>query len=493
MEEIPFSAGRVYPDSIVQRDGSTYFLVRLASNNELRLGVNGDPRGFDFTETDGNSIALCPLSAANAALLRQRLPWLNPQPLGLHSSYGFGDRIGNATPGHIRALRACQAEEKIAPIFAQQSVRENSQTGRTPQQVIDAAMWGVFLSGWRKPWGADADHLKGVGDLEPFLNAGYTFFTIDPTVHVDDHARDLYPDELQAKMAELPWEQLDSSYKDMQSRYLTAPFQLDGLELVFDELTMQRALAKFAHAIAHSRAMAEALVKAKNGEDFDLEISVDETPSPTSVHEHFLFVNEIKRLGLPVNCLALHFVGKFQRGVDYIGDTDEFEQEFIQHAAVMRYFGTYKLSIHTGSDKLSLYPIIAQHAGRQIHVKTSGTSYLEGLRVLTYVNPKLFRAILELARAHYDREKKAYSVDARLDKVPTSNNVKDKNLPDLLDQFDPRQVLHISFGLVIGSFGDQIIPWLDHYEEEFWTALEGHFAGHLEPFALQMAQPALAR
>src|SRR5512139_462452 len=103
-------------------------------------------------------------------------------PLHLTSSFGFGDRLGLATPGHIEAVRGTA----IAPIFAQQSVRENSRTGRTPQQVLDEAMWGAFQEGWREPWGADADHLKTTGDVDTFVAAGYTFFTVDPGECVDN-------------------------------------------------------------------------------------------------------------------------------------------------------------------------------------------------------------------------------------------------------------------------------------------------------------------
>src|SRR5512147_2913976 len=105
-------------------------------------------------------------------------------PLGLSCSFGFGDRLGLATPGHIDAVKGT----KFAPIFAQQSVRENARTGRTPQQVIDDAKRAVDAAKWDAPWGADADHLKSVDDLPPFIAAGYTFFTVDPGEHVDNDA-----------------------------------------------------------------------------------------------------------------------------------------------------------------------------------------------------------------------------------------------------------------------------------------------------------------
>jgi len=105
-------------------------------------------------------------------------------PLNLAPSFGFGDRLGLATPGHIESVKGT----KFAPIFAQQSVRENARTGRTPQQVLDDAKRAVEAAGWEAPWGADADHLKTVDDLPPFVEAGYTFFTVDPGAYVDNAA-----------------------------------------------------------------------------------------------------------------------------------------------------------------------------------------------------------------------------------------------------------------------------------------------------------------
>src|SRR5512142_855168 len=105
-------------------------------------------------------------------------------PLALSPSFGFGHRLGLATPGHIAAVRGT----KFAPIFAQQSVRENKRTGRTPQQVMDDAKRAVESAKWDLPWGADADHLKTLEDISPFVESGYTFFTVDPGEHVNNAA-----------------------------------------------------------------------------------------------------------------------------------------------------------------------------------------------------------------------------------------------------------------------------------------------------------------
>src|SRR5690554_3490909 len=121
----------VYERSVVTHEGATYFLARDQAHDRKLLGVQGDAAGFSG-ERQGNTL-LCPLTHENAVALAARLPWLKPAPVGLRTSAGFGDRLGVATPGHAQAAEGTG----IAPIFAQQSVRENTRTRRTPQQVLD--------------------------------------------------------------------------------------------------------------------------------------------------------------------------------------------------------------------------------------------------------------------------------------------------------------------------------------------------------------------
>ncbi|NTW43287.1 MAG: hypothetical protein HGB14_02370, partial [Anaerolineaceae bacterium] len=133
--------------------------------------------------------------------------------LGLTPSFGFGDRLGLATPGHIAAVQGTD----FAPIFAQQSVRENDRTGRTPLQVMNDAKRAVDEVGWKGPWGADADHLKTLEDLPPFVDAGYTFFTIDPGKYVDNDADSDSLQILQRKFRiserkDVGWDQLSAIY-----------------------------------------------------------------------------------------------------------------------------------------------------------------------------------------------------------------------------------------------------------------------------------------
>jgi hypothetical protein len=344
-------------------------------------------------------------------------------------------------------------------------------------------MWGVFQEGWRAPWGADADHVKEVADLALFVAAGYTFYTIDPSDYVDNAAQDDPPETLRRKVAGLPWDALGTTYAAMRERYCREPFALDGLALAFDEATLLRALAKYGRAIAHTAAIAAALTARMRGAGYDLEMSVDETDTPTSTFEHFFIANELFARAIPVVSLAPRFVGKFQKGVDYMGDVDEFAAEFARHVTIMEHFGRYKLSVHTGSDKFSIYPIVARHASGQVHVKTAGTSYLEALRLIAAVDPGRFRPMLDDARAHFEHDRKTYFLDAALDKVPASDELDDADLPGLLDQFDARQVLHVAFGTILTTYGDAIRATLAAHEADYRAGLERHFVRHLAPFA----------
>ncbi len=471
----------VYPRSVAETRNVTYFLGRHEGGK--RLGIRGDATGFEGERR--GEVTLCPLTAANAAALRDRLPWLRPQPLGLQTSAGCGDRLGPATPGHLRALRGAAG---IAPIVAQQSMRENARTGRTAQQVMDDAMWGVFQEGWHEPWGADADHLKTVEEIDLCVAAGYSFFTVDPGDHVDNEAHTAPMEALQEKVHALPWDELDDSSEGLHARYLNRRVTMEGFGFEFDPATLARAVAKYGRAIAHTARMARHL--ARRVDAWELEMSVDETDTPTSAEEHYFIASELKRLGVQWVSLAPRYVGRFEKGVDYLGDGAddpgqaliEFEAELAKHAAIARALGPYKLSIHSGSDKFSIYPIFARLTGGLVHLKTAGTSYLEALRTVARVEPRLFREIVAYARSRYPQDRATYHVSAELERVPPVGQLADSHLPGLLDQFDARQVLHVTFGSVVARLGAELLAVLASHEEAYYDALERHFAKHLSPF-----------
>ncbi|MGC9349808.1 MAG: tagaturonate epimerase family protein [Anaerolineae bacterium] len=463
----------VYQDSVVDKDDVSYFLA-LTDEGEKLLGVKGDDSEFKGELQD--DVLLCPLTPENGAVLRARLAWLRPVCLGLRTSFGFGDRLGLATPGHVRAG---QGFREISPIFAQQSVRENARTGRTPQEVLDDAMWGVFQAGWRGAWGADADHLKTPDDVAPFVIAGYTFYTIDPGDHVDDEAHTAPDAALASKIHALPWEALEINRMDLEQRYLDRSFDLGDFTVALDRETLYRAAAKYGCAIAHTTRMYHTLVEQMGDKAFELEVSVDETETPTSPEEHIFIASELERLGVEWVSLAPRYIGRFEKGVDYMGDLSEFRTELDKHASIARAFGPYKLSVHSGSDKFSIYPSIAEATDGLAHVKTAGTSYLEALRTVGQVDREFFREILTLARERYEADRVTYHVSAELSRVPDPHSVNDDDLPDLLEQFDARQALHVTFGSVLDRFGDRLRSTLEAHEEVYAELLDRHFRRHL--------------
>jgi hypothetical protein len=213
------------------------------------LSAANDPAWDAFegdVQTEGAvQIGRGPCSTQNAALLRERFSNLQPVPLGTATSAGFGDRLGVATPGHVRALQTADPDGNIKPIFAQQSIREMTRTGRTPQGVMDDATWGAFAAGWTGSVGADADHLKTEADVRACVAAGFTFFTFDPGDRVDDAAEAANEAELERKLDALPWSDLRISKRDMLAAYVGTTLNLDGLSIDMDRAAVVKAAAKY--------------------------------------------------------------------------------------------------------------------------------------------------------------------------------------------------------------------------------------------------------
>ncbi|MGH9469881.1 MAG: tagaturonate epimerase family protein [Terriglobia bacterium] len=478
---------RVYPRSLAAMQGSLFFLA--AQDGKKFLGViSGDERvQAQFPGRSrpaglaGKSLTLSDTSPATAAALRSVLPFLVAQPLGLKKSVGCGDRLGLATPGHVRAVRG----SGVAPIFAQQSMRENASTGRTPQEVMDDAMWGAFEEGWREGFGADADHLKTTADIDVCAGAGYTFYTIDPGEYVDNGASSDPPDALRTKVDALPWDVLESLPAELQRSLSKRAVDLGSFSLPISEEELLRAAAKYGRAVAHTVTMQRHLKRAMGSRPFELEMSVDETDSVSTLAEHVYIAHELRRLGVRCVSLAPRYVGTFEKGADYIGDLGEFERSFGRHLAVAKTFGPYKLSLHSGSDKFSVYPIAARLAGELVHLKTAGTSYLEALRAVAALNPSLFREIVPFAIERYPADRASYHVSAEVSKMPSVESLPDSRLPALLDDFHAREVLHVTFGSVINHarFREPFFAALRGNEEAYYEILERHFRKHLAPFA----------
>jgi len=489
------SGMHVYPRSICAAQHSLVFLGRREGKKCLGVisvgpaapgGLSGRSTPVTLAGTE-MTLTLCDSNAENAAALRRVLPFLVAKPIGLRKSVGCGDRLGLATPGHVRAVR----QSTMTPIFAQQSMRENARTGRTPQQVMDDAMWGVFQEGWREGFGADADHLKCIADCDLCATAGYTFYTIDPGEYVDNAANTDSPQMLEHKVRGLPWLVLEGTPDELLRRLAGKPIDLGSFSVTISQEELWRAAAKYGRAVAHTVSMYRHLLVVMNQRPFELEMSVDETETVTTLAEHVYIAHELKRLGVKCVSLAPRYVGDFEKGVDYIGDVSAFEQSFARHLAVAQTFGPYKLSLHSGSDKFRVYPVAARVAGELVHLKTAGTSYLEALRALAALNPPLFREIVAFAGERYPSDRATYHVSADLAKMPSIAAWPDIKLATLLDDFHGREVLHVTFGSVINHepFREPFFSTLRDNEETYYGLLEKHFMKHLAPFSSGAAHP----
>ena len=416
-------------------------------------------------------------TADNALALRSALPWLTPSRFGLATSAGFGDRLGLATPGHVRALQTVGAP--INPVFAQQSIREMGRCHRTPRDVLDDATWGAFQAGWTRPVGGDADHLEELADIDATVAAGFVFYTLDPKAVVDPAAEHADAATIRGKVEALDWVGLESDLPTFLKKYVGHRIDLEHEAIELDEQSVLRALAKYGPSLTHAMAMYRRLME--SGVDCEVEFAVDETDYPTKPAEHVVVVSELQRLGMDFVSFAPRFVGRFEKGVEHIGDLDELKRDFEIHAAIARTLGPYKLSLHSGSDKYSTYPLIAEATQGMVHLKTAGTSWAEALRVIAHQDPDLMRQVLVLALDSFEANRKSYHLSCDPARIPTDPT--DDQVARLMDVVDSRQVLHVGYGAILEEFGPRLYQvWNDH-EDELYGIVADHFVKHLEPFA----------
>lgn len=410
--------------------------------------------------------------------------------LGLAPSFGFGDRIGLATPGHVAAMK--KSGSGIEPIFPQQSIREMTRTQRTPQQVMDDALHGAKSAGWTGNIGADADHLKTPEDVNVTAAVGFTFFTIDPSDAVDQQADDYDEQTLRDKFASVqenaPW------YESYLGK--TIPLTT-GTTIELNEEACMRAAVKYGAAIHKALVLGEHIrnVNESAGRDYEIELSVDETDQPTTLAEHYIIADQCLQGGMKLVSLAPRFIGELEKGVDYKGNVIGLEATLNQHAAIAELLGPYKLSLHSGSDKLSMYTVLARATKGRFHVKTAGTSYLEALRVVARHDVPLFRRIVDFSRDRYNTDKATYHVSATLDMIAPAEDISDtvKLEQVYLERWEDvsegagftqsgRQILHCTFGSVLthNQFGPAIRAVLEAHPETYTEVLEDHFSRHLD-------------
>lgn len=415
----------VYETSYAEKGETAFFVVE--EDGQKKLMIVGQPldifRGAEIKFCSYRGL-LCPLTHENAETIKSVFPWLKPvSAQGKRASFGTGDRLGLVTGAHIAAFQGTD----IFPVLAQQSKRELTRTGRTNRSVLDDVMWQVFEVGYRGGYGADGDHLKNLDDIEAAIEDGSTFITLDCSDHIPSRTV------------------LDTRKLDIiEKEYRNTRIFIDGLHLCLSREILETILAEYQDAIDYISKVYEKAISVC-GDHISFEISLDETTIPTSLEAHFFVANELKKRGISLHSLAPKFCGDFQKGIDYIGDIKAFQKNLHSHVRVAEYFG-YKISIHSGSDKFRILPYVGQECHGRFHLKTSGTSWVEALRVIAVCDPELFQAMLEYSCKQFENAKKYYHVSARIENIPNMKTVGKENFPSLMDQPDIRQIMHITYG-----------------------------------------------
>jgi tagaturonate epimerase len=285
-------------------------------------------------------------------------------------SIGVGDRFAHQAKAQLRAcMLAADQGAEVIPVW-NKSNREYLTVGSEPVSVRMAADAAVAEVGWKKPYFVDADHIR-LETVDRFI-ASSDFFTIDVADAIGQPAA---PAEVKAFAA--------------RHRDLTPRLEVPGIDRAF-EITaadVERIAGKYLCAVQQAGKIYRHIADARGEGRFITEVSMDETDSPQTPPELLVILAALAGEGIPVQTLAPKFTGRFNKGVDYVGNLAQFEKEFQDDLAVIafavRKYGlpaNLKLSVHSGSDKFSIYAPIRRAIGRfdaGVHLKTAGTTWLE--------------------------------------------------------------------------------------------------------------------
>ncbi|TVQ18175.1 MAG: hypothetical protein EA382_18005 [Spirochaetaceae bacterium] len=410
----------------------------------------------------------------NVGPLWEHLPWTRPVSLrDERTTIGMGDRIGMATAGQLRAARRFDA----SPVLAQQSIRELDFTARSFTDVVADTAFLVFQEGFTRGYGADGDHLKTIPDIDRALANRMPMITLDLTEVMRPEVAEWSDAQVNGAFGSLP----SDFAARIGSDYADRTVALETTTLRIDAATARRCAVMYGDALAFTEVV-NAHLKSRTGDKYDLEISVDETTTPTLPSHHYFISRELERRGVTVSSLAPRFVGDFQKGIDYIGDLTEFTEQFRVHAEIARATGGYKISVHSGSDKFSVYPVVGAETGLRLHLKTSGTSWLESLRTIAQCDAELYRFVHARAFDYFPQALKSYHITADVASIADLAAVTDDELPAYLDDPACRQLLHISYGGLLRDpeVRERYFTALHRHEEAHCANVSRHMSRHLE-------------
>jgi len=369
-------------------------------------------------------------------------------------SFGVGDRFAHQAAAQLAAFERLEADGVlVAPVW-NKSNREHGFVGSEPPSVRAAAAKAVEERGWGHPWFVDADHIR-LETVDRFLDTS-DFFTIDVA---DSIGKPAPAAEIAAFVARHP--------------ELTGTLNVAGVAeaLVLDADVVSRIAGQYLLAAREAGAIHRHIKARKGGAGFVTEVSMDETDSPQTPRELLVILCLLADERVPLDTIAPKFTGRFNKGVDYVGDLAAFEREFNDDLAVLAHASaTYglpaglKLSVHSGSDKFSLYPVIRralERTGAGVHVKTAGTTWLEELIGLSEAGGDglaLAKEIYAYALEHVDELCAPYAtvIDIDRTRLPAAAEVASWEGPRLAaairhlpadPRFNPhvRQLLHVSF------------------------------------------------
>ena len=404
---------KIYKNSFYKKDNVLYFIAKhdckkalyLASKKPIKSEFKGEVK-----TVNGLYVLEAPFNYENSVVLKKIFPFTAPVSLrNKTTTIGCGDRLGLATPGHIRAAR----KYDVYPVLAQQSIRELTFTKRTFNDVISNTAFMVFQEGFEKGYGADGDHLKTFEDIDTALKSGMPMITLDLSEVMNAKASDWNEDQISKEFDAID----QKEKKRILDSYANKDFKLPSKTIHITEAETKKCTVMYKKACDFAKEV-DALLKESRGDKYDLEISIDETTTPTLPEHHLFIIKELNHRKVTVNSLAPRFIGEFQKAIDYIGDIEVFEEQFAVHCDISKANGNYKISIHSGSDKFSVYPVIGAYTKLRFHLKTAGTSWLEAVRCISKFEPAFYRKLHKKAFEHFANASKFYHITGDISKDP---------------------------------------------------------------------------
>jgi hypothetical protein len=405
-------------------------------------------------------------------------------------SFGIGDRFCHQGKAQLSAImKAKEQGLDITPVW-NKSHREHTIIGTKPGDTRKEAIDATKALQWDGPYYVDADHI-GMGNVDLFVESS-DFFTLDVADFI-------------GKTTDVA--DVDSFVKKYGK--FIGPLSIDGIEHTLDitEVTIRTIADKFLLAVKEAGGIYRHIAEAKGTGSFITEVSMDETDQPQTPVEMLFILAAIADEGIPAQTIAPKFTGRFNKGVDYVGDVAAFAKEFEEDLAVVAFavgeFGlpeNLKLSIHSGSDKFSIYPPIAAALKKfdaGLHVKTAGTTWLEELIGLAMAAPDGLSIAKEVYAKALDRFGElcgpyATVIDIDTAELPTVEQVKTwdgQSFPSALrhdqscEQYNPhlRQLLHVGYKIA-AEMGTRFSVALDKHEEIIaQNVAENIYQRHIKP------------